>query len=135
MTRWDTEDGEVINNQSTRTEVPRPALRGEGEVKTRQGGAQGKGGRRSQFNPLFLLTFWFLPLVCQVRTKRGYHDFFLIFWNFFKILIFLNKLWNVFLFKFWFSLKFWFFLIFKFFTILNFLKFWIFWFFLCLDFS
>ena len=24
----------------------------------------------------FLLTFWFLPLVCQVRTKRGYHDFF-----------------------------------------------------------
>ena len=65
----------MINNQSTRKEVPRPALRGEGEVKTRHGGAQGKGGRRSQFNPL-LLTFWFLPLVCQVRTKRGYRDFF-----------------------------------------------------------
>ena len=47
--RW-----EVINNQSTRTEVPRPALRGEGEVKTRQGGARGEGGQRSQFNPLFV---------------------------------------------------------------------------------
>ena len=37
------------SNLSTRTEVPRPAPRGEGEVKTRRGGAWGEGGRRLLF--------------------------------------------------------------------------------------
>ena len=39
--RW-----EVINNQSTRTEVPRPALRGEGEVKNPA--RRSPGGRRKE---------------------------------------------------------------------------------------
>ena len=82
----------------------------------------GKKDRDHNSTP-FLLTFWFLPLVCQVRTKRGYHDFFLIFrfffkfWSFkFRFFEFLN-FWNVF-FKFW---KFWF----K--KKIIFLKFWKFW--------
>ena len=45
--------------------IPRPALRGEGEVKSRQGGARGKEDGDHIQTPFFL-TFWFLQLVEEV---------------------------------------------------------------------
>ena len=60
------EGGEGINFRifCHRTEVPRPALKGEGEVKTRQGGARGEGGRSPHFvkNHCFNWKFWLLSL-------------------------------------------------------------------------